>query len=208
MKALILKDFYMLKSYFKYYFVLISIFVLSTLYQKEFFSFFIFYPSVICSMITVSLLGYDERSKWSEYSCAFPYTKAQVVSSKYIIGLILLGAVTLFTSLVQIIRMNIYDHFKLNEFFIFIAVTIILSLLSQSFSLPNVFKYGVEKGRLGYYVLIGISALLPFVNINIYGEIFKKFSIYTILTTILLIIVLLYILSWYLSIKFYQKRVL
>ena len=38
-------------------------------------------------MMPMTLLAYDQASKFSEYSAALPVTKEQLVGSKYIVGL-------------------------------------------------------------------------------------------------------------------------
>jgi hypothetical protein len=35
-------------------------------------------------MLPVTLLSYDEKEKWHIYSGTFPYSRAQIVSSKYV----------------------------------------------------------------------------------------------------------------------------
>ena len=85
MKGLLLKDWYMMKKYCRYYlFCTIGFIILSILSAGN--MFFVFYPCMLCGMIPVNLIGYDERSRWMQYSGTMPYTKAQIVSGKYVIG--------------------------------------------------------------------------------------------------------------------------
>ena len=84
MKGLLLKDWYMMKKYCRYYlFVSIGFIILSMMSSGN--MFFIFYPCLLAGMIPVNLLGYDERSRWTEYVGTLPYTKTQIVSAKYLI---------------------------------------------------------------------------------------------------------------------------
>ena len=86
MKGLLLKDWYMTKKYCRYYlFLIIGFIILSMMSSGN--MFFVFYPCVLCGMIPVNLLGYDERSRFTEYAGTLPYTKTQIVSAKYLIGL-------------------------------------------------------------------------------------------------------------------------
>ena len=60
MKGLLLKDWYMMKKYCRYYlFVSIGFIILSMISSGN--MFFVFYPCLLCGMISVNLLGYDER---------------------------------------------------------------------------------------------------------------------------------------------------
>ena len=75
--------------------------------------FFVFYPCLFCGMVPVNLLAYDERSRWLQYSGTLPYTRAQIVSGKYLIGLIC-GISTLMTGLFrEPLRMEIRPNLLL-----------------------------------------------------------------------------------------------
>ena len=86
MKGLFLKDWYMMKKYCRAYIVIAAVFIAVSVVSDDN-MFFVFYPCMLCGMIPVNLLGYDERSHWVQYSGSLPYTKTQIVSAKYLIGL-------------------------------------------------------------------------------------------------------------------------
>lgn len=110
-------------------------------------------------MIPVNLLGYDERSRWLQYSGTLPYTKAQIVSSKYLIGLAAQTAIFLIVGIVQVIRMKMNDIFRLDDFMVLMLMVFIMAMIFSSIGLPFIFKNGVEKGRRATYVM---SVLLCF----------------------------------------------
>lgn len=87
MKGLLIKDAYMTVKYCKSLLLICIIFFIAQYFTEN--MFFCIYISVVTGIIPVTLLGYDERSKWSEYTSVLPYSKAQIVSSKYIIGLVI-----------------------------------------------------------------------------------------------------------------------
>ena len=87
MKGLLLKDWYMMKQYCRTYPVIAVAFMALSLVDSDNL-FFVFYPCLLCGMIPVILLGYDERSGWVQYSGTMPYTKIQIVSEKYLISLL------------------------------------------------------------------------------------------------------------------------
>ncbi|MDE7281371.1 MAG: ABC-2 transporter permease, partial [Ruminiclostridium sp.] len=67
MKGLILKDLYMTVKYCRIYLLIAVVFIAVSFVGNDSL-FFIFYPCLFCGMIPVSLLGYDERSRWLQYS--------------------------------------------------------------------------------------------------------------------------------------------
>ena len=70
MKGLLLKDWYMMKQYCRTYPVIAVAFMALSLVDSDNL-FFVFYPCLLCGMIPVTLLGYDERSGWVQYgNCA------------------------------------------------------------------------------------------------------------------------------------------
>ena len=118
--------------------------------------FFVFYPCLLCGMIPVTLLGYDERSRWTEYVGTLPYTKMQIVSAKYMIGLFTQITMLLVVCITQGAKMGIEGTFVLKEFLVLMMLLLMMSSVASSLTLPFVFKYGVEKGRSAYYVMIGV----------------------------------------------------
>ena len=90
MKGLLLKDFYLAWRYCRILLILVVVFIALS-WAGEGSMFFLFYPIILVSMIPVTLLGYDERDRWMGYSAALPYTRGQLVSAKYLVGLCFSG---------------------------------------------------------------------------------------------------------------------
>lgn len=201
MKGLLLKELYMMKKYCKAHFLLAAIFIALSFVSGEN-MFFVFYPCVLCGMIPVNLLSYDERSGWLQYSETMPYTKGQLVSAKYLIGFGTQMAVLLVTGIAQATRMSIGGTFVFREYLVLIMLFLIMSLLSSSIALPFMFKLGVEKGRLAYYVMIGFVCAGSVISSKVQTEI----ELNGILPLICLVGIGIYAMSWYLSVVFYKKR--
>ena len=206
MKGLLLKDLYMMKKYCKSYLLITVVFIAVSFASSENL-FFTFYPCLLCGMIPVNLLGYDERSRWLQYSETMPYTKGQIVSGKYLIGLGTQIAVLLITGIAQAIRMSVSGTFVLLEYLVLMILLLIMSLLASSITLPFMFKLGVEKGRMAYYIMIGIVCAGSIISSNLLsGGIQAEIKLNGILSIICLVGIGIYALSWYLSIAFYKKR--
>lgn len=206
MKGLLLKDWYMTKKYCRSYLLICVCFVILSL-ASEGNMFFVFYPCLLCGMIPVNLLGYDERSRWTEYSGALPYTRAQIVSAKYLIGLFAQIAVLAVNSIAQGIKMTVDGSFVLTEFLVLVMMLLIMSTVTSSLTLPFVFKLGVEKGRSVYFVTVGLVCAVSIVASNLFSDGFQaEIELNAILPVICLIGIGIYALSWYLSVAFYKKR--
>lgn len=206
MKGLLLKDWYMMKQYCRYYlFCAVGFTALSVISSGN--MFFVFYPCLLCGMIPVNLIGYDERSRWMQYCGTLPYTKAQVVSGKYLIGLFSQLTVLLVIGTAQAAKMIISGNFDFGEFAVLILLMLIVSTLSSSISLPFIFKLGVEKGRTAYYVMVGFVCGASVLASGLFrGELGIEIKLNLVLTILAIVAIGIYIFSWYMSIVFYKKR--
>ena len=208
MKGLLYKDFLMAWKYCKMYLVITLAFLVLFFFNTDS-GLFIIYPGILIGMIPINLLAYDEHSRWKIFSQSLPYSKDKVVSAKYLVGLIPTTIFTVLVSLVYGISRQMENRFSLSEMGAILFVVFFLPLLFSAFSLPLVFRFGTEKGRM--VSLIGVAAACGVTFA--YGS-FRKasytISMPTITPAIFLIIgaiiLALYVLSWKLSIALYQKN--
>jgi len=206
MKGLLLKDWYMMKKYCRAYLLIAAVFIAVSLFSNDNL-FFVFYPCLLCGMIPVNLLGYDERSRWMQYSGTLPYTKAQIVSAKYLIGLLAQVTVLVVTGLAQGIKMTVGGNFVFGEFAVLMLLLLTMATLTSSISLPFIFKLGVEKGRTAYYVMIGfVCGASVLASSFLRGQLVSEIQPNAFLAILATVGIGVYILSWYLSIIFFKKR--
>lgn len=208
MKGLILKDFYMAIKYCRAYLVITIIFAIFSTYGNS--AFFLFYPVLMAGIIPVNLISYDEKSKWNVYVGAFPYTRREFVSVKYIVTLIFLGIGIALIAIAQAIQMYLSGDADWGSYFMIISVLPALGLISPCILLPTIFKFGVEKGRIVYFAVIfavcGTFGVLGALSIDInMGQFLSNIGSWLI-PTALGIGGLLLMASWNLSTYLYQKR--
>lgn len=205
MKGLFLKDLYMTAKYCKAFLVIIVVFMAASFFGDANIL-FIVYPTMIAGIIPMTLISYDERDKWNQYSGTLPYSEVQLVSSKYLIGL-LFGSLAYLVSIVAtVIRMLLKGYFSVEEFLMIATILLILGMIGPTVLLPFVFKFGAEKGRIAFYVMVGlvcaVSTLLMGFGIQTVLPMGNRWM----LSVIAGVVVLLYGISWYLSILFYRAR--
>ena len=205
MKGLLLKDWYMTKKYCRAHLVIAIVFLGVAIGEVNNL-FFLTYPCIFIATIPTVLLSYDERSKWDEYCGVLPVSKALVVSEKFVFGLLLTLPIIIVTGIVQAIilkRVGMPDFGQVMET---VSIILLATALVTSVTLPFMIKLGVEKGRIAYYVMIGLAtALAVFLPDIVNADLSSKISIGFAPVAILAAIVL-YAVSWYLSIMFYKKR--
>ena len=128
------------------------------------------------------------------------------MSAKFIIGLILQTTVLLLSAIVQAVRMAANGGVVFSELAVLIAALFTIALFASSICLPFMFRYGVEKGRMAYYVMIGLATALATMAKLAGGDAFLAMNPNLLLPILCVVSVAIYALSWYLSIVFYNKR--
>lgn len=206
MKGLLLKDWYMILKYCRAFLVILVIFMgVSAVSESALF--FALYPMILVTMVPVTLMSYEEKSGWNIYCDTMPNTRRKVVNSKYILLLLFLGACLLLMGLSQLMRMAYTNGMNFEAFWSMIGLLAAVGLISPCLMMPVIFRFGTEKGRLFYYFLVGSLAALFVIVAKLDPEISLTGVLPTwILGAILAGAAVLFILSWGLSICFYEKR--
>lgn len=161
MKSLILKDLYNIGHNIKSMVLIMLVFA------------FLFIPSsgvegyiimcaVLCSTMIVTTFAFDDFSKWTRYAMVTPISKKDLVVGKFAVLAIFCAVGSLFGTAVGTIGGVIAKKISLDLAeignLLLIALTAwSMSLVLGSISIPLVFKFGAEKGR----VFLLISFLLP-----------------------------------------------
>ena len=205
MKGLLLKDWYLAKKYCRTHFIIAIIFLAVAIGEVNNL-FFLTYPCIFIATIPTVLLSYDERSKWDEYCGTMPVSKAQVVSEKFIFGLLVTLPVIILSAIVQMIIQKRAGAIDFGYVLEIVSILLLVSALVTAVTLPFMIKLGVEKGRIAYFVMIGLATALAvflpnIINADLSSEVNVNFAPLAILAAIAL-----YAVSWYLSILFYKKR--
>ena len=207
MKGLLLKDFFVMLYRCKGYLFVTAATLFSSFLDDDPISSLIFFPCLVCGMIPISLLGYDERSGFLQYSAALPYSRKDIVSAKYLLSLFLTFTVLVLTVIVQVLRMWLRVGFVPGWFKQPILSAFLASTLTPAITLPFIFRYGIERGRIAYYVMIGfvcIGTMLVSGFVN--GDILLRLSSGAVLAALAVAGGGIYALSWHLSVVFFRNR--
>ena len=158
-------------------------------------------------MIPISLVNYDKAFRWNEYSMTLPYTKAQLVSSKYIIALSSLFTALILTAVGYFVSMNRNGFFEIRSFIFLMMTVLASSLVTSGISLPLIFRFGAEKSRMMLYVIVGVTAAVCSIgNRMLYNGIHLNYNDYVMVVAVFCAVLVLYAVSWILSIRIYRAR--
>ena len=87
------------------------------------------------------------------------------------------------------------------------VILLAMTLLAPAISLPFMFKLGVEKGRIAYYIALAVVGGTAAALAKVIVEEMKTQSLFgSPLPILCLGAIALYAISWYLSIVWYQRR--
>lgn len=123
---------------------------------------YIFECAILCSMMIVTTFSFDDNSKWTRYAMIMPVSKKELVSGKFIVLAIFCAVGSLFGLVVGSIGGLITNKITLDlvgigELLFLALISWVIALIFGSMSIPLVFKFGAERGR----VLLVVSFLIP-----------------------------------------------
>lgn len=127
-------------------------------------------------MMAISSFSYDEYYKWDSYALLMPLKRKTVISSKYVM-IILLAALSIAVSLLMSAVLSLMQgELDLLETLIRALSSTTIFLVIYSFVIPVVVYYGAEKGRYAYIgiivclvlIVLAINRIYPLTNIIVF----------------------------------------
>lgn len=151
MKALVLKDFYVLwKQMRMFLLIMVLLSVVGGIFNSVF-------VVVWCAMLPYTAMAYDERSHWGQLAAMMPYSKRDLVLSKYVLGWLCMAAAMMLSLVFQTAASVVTHEFPTLSA---LAMSFLGGVIALDITLPMVLRFGVERGRWGFMVIIfGVAAL-------------------------------------------------
>ena len=203
MKALLYKDFLAAKKYLKMLFLMDAVFVAVSIFGSSEAPFLTIFPLVMCAPTVTSLLSYDERFHFDRSCDMLPVSRKMQVDEKYLLALGYVAVIFLLCSLGVFRRLPAGPDRTL-----LLTAMLAGGLLPVSLLLPVMFKVGSEKGRVFYYVVYFASLVLTYgaSAVGVTDGDVQALPGPGLFWRTLAVLLLLLALSWFLSVRFYQKR--
>ena len=164
MKALLMKDCYVLWKQMRIFILILLVFCL---FNGSFGNLFVV---IWASMMPYTAMAYDERSKWNQLAAMMPYSTRDIVLSKYALGWLLMVCALVLCLVVQTLARiagSGLDAVAPSGY----LLGLLAGILILNITLPLFFRFGVEKGRMWMFLLIilvcGASGALSSVTISV-----------------------------------------
>lgn len=164
---------------------------------------------IYAGLLPITAAAYDERSKWNTYASMMPYSAFDLVFSKYLLGYTCI----LIASVLSVLSQYLVSLFTGSEYSADGRITVILiiavAVIILAVNLPFMLLFGVEKGRMFFFLLIFASTFAATTlgkqnNLSLGTFDFTKISLICI---VLLAAIVINIISVFVTTKLYEKKV-
>lgn len=201
MKGLILKDLINLKRQGKVIGLMLVFYIVLSL-ASENTPMFGGIIMIMCAMLPITAMAYDERAKWDKYALTMPVSRKDMVISKYLLGLAFACA----AFLVYLVFSLIASLYTIKETLFISLGLLAVGIIFMSVILPIIFKFGVEKARLlmllVLFVPTGLIVLASKMGLKAPGE----DTVYAMAYASPVVVIAFLIVSAVMSLKIYANK--
>ena len=201
MKALLMKDCFVLWKQLR---IFIFVMLVITVFNGGFGNVFIV---IWAAMLPYTAMAYDERSKWDQLAAMMPYSARDVVLSKYLFGWISVAIAAAATFVLQTILSFVWLSDVTGPSIPVILLSVCVAVCILDITLPMMFRFGVEKGRLVMFLIIFLvcasaGGIATIEQSSLDGGFYLSFS----LVPAAIAAVVLTVVSIPMAIRFYGRR--
>lgn len=211
MRGLLRKDLYMVFQYGKWMIFMAVLYgwlgAMTHSWEQELF--WGIFAVFMFTMLTKTIMAYDERSKWDKMAICFPISRKTMVWEKYVFAALcgLTGVVLYWISTLLLDLIPGLTVFPLG--ISHLALMLSGSLLISAVELPIMLHFGIEKGRIWFTTaaiavvggLGGFAAVSTDGEMSLIGLLDRSYT-----AAVLIPAVILFLLSMLLSVKLYEKK--
>lgn len=169
MKGLIIKDLYVIKRYARATILVALIFAAVGLMSANNAS-FTGMISMMSTMMVINAFSYDDLAKWDRYALAMPISRKTMVGARYLLGFCLWLGGVLLALVILLVSMIVHQQNTYQESLMIIAMIGAGMLMATAISLPMLYKFGVEKGRILLLLAFLPPVAVAIVPVMIFGE--------------------------------------
>lgn len=208
MIGFIKKDLAMIKSNFKLLGILIIVYTVMGLLGQIDVSFIL--PFMIV-MIMISTFSFDNYNKWDAYSISLPNGRKNSIKAKYIATIFMILVVSVITTILSfIISYANTKTINYEQILVSMLGTIFGTLLVLTFMYPIIYKFGIEKARIGIFIIVfGLviigSFIAQYLDLSFIAKLLSFLENYLVIILIIVTILMVYI-SYKISEKIFMKK--
>lgn len=160
MRGLLEKDFRLLKGQKNFFLIILVITVLLSMNSSD--NFAVTYLTFIAGFMTISSFGYDDNGNCMPFLLTLPVSRRLYVKSKYLLGFLLTLTGWTCGMIISVVIALVNKTMPAPEELLFQVVWILIWMMIMAFTLPPLFKYGAEKGRMALLAIMLILMAVIF----------------------------------------------
>ncbi len=168
MLGLIKKDLLMVKGNLKVIAIIVIVFLLMSLKGETDFAFI---PAFISMMAMTTTFSYDEYNKCDALIKTFPNGCKNSVRAKYIATLLVIVLSGLLTLIISLIVGKTTSNLNFNKVMEYNVGCIVSMMVIQSIIYPFIYKFGIEKCRIGIFagtfVITALASIFMKYNVSL-----------------------------------------
>ncbi|PWL46707.1 MAG: hypothetical protein DBY45_02255 [Clostridiales bacterium] len=217
MKGLLKKDFCLLSRYMRFIVIYMgAMIVLFAMTSQSAVSGFASAMSVLCIILpiyTITTMSLDETSKWDSLAIAMPLRRSQIVGSKYILAIVMLGIGVTGGAVCCGILALFHADAEVWANLTVLLVLLCYNTLMLSILIPLVFKFGGEKSR---FIMMGVYMVPTFIVVFLFSRFGKNLDFESVaqdatvcallLGGAVIIAIAAYIISYFISLGIYRRK--
>ncbi|MCH5167047.1 MAG: ABC-2 transporter permease [Erysipelotrichales bacterium] len=207
MIGLIKKDLLMLKGNCKVFIIMLLIYTGLGIYGQADLSFLIPFMSFLMMMTT---FNYDAYNKWDAYVVTLPNGRKNSVKAKYLATLILILVASIIVTILSLIIAYSKNNTDYESLLLVILGCTFATVLLEVFMYPAIYKFGVEKARIGVLVIVFAIIFVEefmrkYIDFYAISKVFDVFNDYIFLALPITMVLSLFI-SYSISASIYMKK--
>lgn len=152
MRGLLEKDFRLLKGQKNFFLIILVITVLLSLNSSD--NFAVTYLTFIAGFLTISSFGYDDNGNCMSFLMTLPVSRELYVKSKYLLGFLLTSIGWLSGMVITCVIGLVNHNLPEPEALLFQLIWLLLWMMVMALTLPPLFKYGAERGRIALLAIM------------------------------------------------------
>ena len=160
MRGLLEKDLRLLKGQKNFFLIILVITVFLSLNSSD--NFAVTYLTFIAGFLTISSFGYDDNGNCMPFLMTLPVSRKLYVKSKYLLGLLLTSTGWLLGMIITVVIAMVNKDRLRPEELLFQVIWVLLWMMVMALTLPPLFKYGAEKGRMAMLAIMLILLAVIF----------------------------------------------
>ena len=200
MKGLLLKDFYNGKNLILYYALVAAVFAVVSVVSSNIYFFCGFMIFISVGLVS-STISYDAQDKWDRYALSSGVSRRTAVLSKYVFTV-----VTILCSLALGLILALALGYRQAVDFLPVVAYSFAGVLSVGIVLPCFFRFGVEKARVIYMIVIVFTVALMVGGISLFERLNFAAQAPWMLVLLAVLSVAILAISYFVSLRIYRNK--